>query len=142
MDHQAAHHDVVRAIRSVEGLGGYLGERAVRNPRKTAGVGDRLVGGIHPVGGAVGRDGGGHRTGEGSTTAAGVEHVVPWAGAALSGQPREHAAAAAPEEDGAVDVVAATMCLVPKDFAHGLSTLSRHYVAVNPFCSPTGQGVH
>jgi hypothetical protein len=106
MDHQAAHHDVVRAVRHVECLGGPVGERAIGLAGQTPGVGDRLGGGIHASRGAAGRHGLGQHTGEVPAAAADVEDPVAWPGAALGGQPGEDTASTAAEEDRAEEVVA------------------------------------
>src|SRR5215207_531935 len=113
MDHQAAHHDVVRAVRGVEGFGDPIGERAVVQAGDTAGVHDRLAGRIHALGVTTGRDGFGHRAGEVSRAAADVENPVPWTGTALGDQPGDDTASTAAKEDRCEHVVAASASAEP-----------------------------
>jgi len=109
MEHQAADHDVVRAVRCVEGFGDAVGEGAVACPGQAPGVRDRLAGGIHAVGAATRPDGFGHPAGEVPTAAADVEGLVAGASPALGGQSSEEAAPAAPEEHRPEDVVASSV---------------------------------
>lgn len=67
---------------------------------------DHLAVGTHALGGAAGRDGFGHDAGEVAGAAADVENPVPWAGAALGGQPGEDTTSAAAGVKRSEDVVA------------------------------------
>jgi hypothetical protein len=113
MDHQAAHHDVVGAVRGVEGLGDPVGEGAVCVAGETLGLRDRLAGGVHALGATPGRDGLGHQAGEIPGAAADVEHPVAGAGAACGGQLAEDTTSTAAEQDGSADVVGASMADEP-----------------------------
>jgi hypothetical protein len=105
MDRQAADHDVARVVRSVECFGGPVRERAVGEASETLRLRDRLAGGVHAVGRAVGRYGLGHDAGEVSGAAADVEHAVSWADAAGGRQLTEDVPPAAAEEDRGDEVV-------------------------------------
>jgi hypothetical protein len=109
MDHQAAHHDVVRGVRRVEGLGDPLREGAVGKAGEPACAGDDLSGAIHSQDGAARGDRFGHHAGEGAGAASDVENLVAWADAAEGGQPGEDAASAAAEEDVVEHVIASSV---------------------------------